>query len=101
MNENTTAIIDDLCALNWIEVLKLPEKKDVNYTALQEEFCAVNFTAILPELYEEFDIQAVIDKVWIKTWRVFAGHEGHFVGFVMRRLNFSLILPVSYAVVNV
>ena len=63
MNEDTTAIIDDLCALNWEEVLRLPEKKGVNYTAVQEEFCAVNFSAILPELYEEFNMQAIIDKV--------------------------------------
>ena len=63
MNENTTTIIDDLCALNWEEVLRLPEKQGVNYTALQEEFCAVNFSAILPELYKEFNMEAVIDKV--------------------------------------
>ena len=62
-NPNTTDAIDDLCAKDWVIFLNLPGKVGVNFTALQEEFCALNFTAFLPELYKEFGLQEIMDKV--------------------------------------
>ena len=63
MNPNTTEAILILCEKNWTEFLKLPKKAGVDYSALQDEFCAVNFTAIMPELLEEFSLQKIVDKV--------------------------------------
>ena len=62
-NPDTSEAFDNLCAKDWLKLLNLPEKKNVNFTTLQEEFCAINVSAIVPELYEEFSIQEVMDKV--------------------------------------
>ena len=62
-NPNTTDAVDELCAKDWVTFLNLPEKSGVNFTALQHEFCALNFSAFLDELYKEFQLSDVIEKV--------------------------------------
>ena len=62
-NPNTTDAIDELCAKDWVTFLNLPEKPGVNFTALQQEFCALNFSAFLDEILKEFRLSDMIEQV--------------------------------------